>query len=191
MMDSKKGTVEYSVEIKDGVSDKAEKMAGSLDKANAKMTETDAKTKGTRTELELLATVDAVKAMSALHSVQSGFSAINSSMNTLQIGSEELRQGFASLTAGVQLFVGVAQTVKGVSAIMSTLNATMARTAVMSVFASVAANPLLAGVTIAAAGAAAGYAASYITNNKTVNITTSTAEETRQTETTFKTGAWW
>ena len=137
-----------------------------------------------------------VETLSALHAVQSGLSAVTSSVRTLGLVNEETAEKMQKLTAGVQLMVGTAQAVKGVVTLFQSLNSVLKTTAIVSTFASIAENPakgaLIVGGASLAAGAVAGYMYSATTNNNhntTINVQhESTA---RQAETLVDTGTWY
>jgi len=137
-----------------------------------------------------------VETLSALHAVQSGLSAVTSSVRTLGLVDEETAEKMQKLTAGVQLMVGTAQAVKGVVTLFQSLNSVLKTTAIVSTFASIAENPakgaLIVGGASLAAGAVAGYMYSATTNNNhntTINVQhESTA---RQAETLVDTGTWY
>ena len=137
-----------------------------------------------------------VETLSALHAVQSGLSAVTSSVKTLGLVDEETAEKMQKLTAGVQLLVGTAQAVKGVVTLFQSLNSVLKTTAIVSTFASIAENPakgaLIVGGASLAAGAVAGYMYSATTNNNhntTINVQhESTA---RQAETLVDTGTWY
>lgn len=137
-----------------------------------------------------------VETLSALHAVQSGLSAVTSSVKTLGLVNDETAEKMQKLTAGVQLMVGTAQAVKGVVTLFQSLNSVLKTTAIVSTFASIAENPakgaLIVGGASLAAGAVAGYMYSATTNNNhntTINVQhESTA---RQAETLVDTGTWY
>ena len=137
-----------------------------------------------------------VETLSALHAVQSGLSAVTSSVRTLGLVNEETAEKMQKLTAGVQLMVGTAQAVKGVVTLFQSLNSVLKTTAIVSTVASIAENPakgaLIVGGASLAAGAVAGYMYSATTNNNhntTINVQhESTA---RQAETLVDTGTWY
>ena len=137
-----------------------------------------------------------VETLSALHAVQSGLSAVTSSVRTLGLVNDETAEKMQKLTAGVQLMVGTAQAVKGVVTLFQSLNSVLKTTAIVSTFASIAENPakgaLIVGGASLAAGAVAGYMYSATTNNNhntTINVQhESTA---RQAETLVDTGTWY
>lgn len=142
------------------------------------------------------AILKSVETLSALHAVQSGLSAVTSSVRTLGLVNEETAEKMQKLTAGVQLMVGTAQAVKGVVTLFNSLNSVLKTTAIVSTFASIAENPakgaLIVGGASLAAGAVAGYMYSATTNNNhntTINVQhESTA---RQAETLVDTGTWY
>ena len=137
-----------------------------------------------------------VETLSALHAVQSGLSAVTSSVKTLGLVNEETAEKMQKLTAGVQLMVGTAQAVKGVVTLFQSLNSVLKTTAIVSTFASIAENPakgaLIVGGASLAAGAVAGYMYSATTNNNhntTINV--QHENTARQAETLVDTGTWY
>lgn len=192
MADSKDIGIVATIELTDGVSEPADKMSAKLDGVGSKSEETQGKLSETRAEMERT-DIQSIKALSALQSVQSGIGALTSSFDTLQIGSESTRQSLKELAAGVQLVVGVGQTLKGTVAILQTLNGALRSTAIMSTIANVASQPWLAGAAIAAIGVAGGYAVSQITNNNysyTYNGSSS-SQDAKNSTSAANTGAWY
>ena len=147
------------------------------------------------TDAQEKAILKSVEVMSALHAVQSGLSAVTSSVRTLGIVDEETALTLQKVTAGIQLVVGTAQAIKGVVTLFQTLNAVLKTTAIVSTFASIAENPakgaLIVGAAGLAAGAVAGYMYSVTQNTNTTNITVAHSETARQAETVVDTGTWY
>ena len=166
----------------------AEEVASQSAKASAKVQ--------TLNQDQTATILKSVETLSALHAVQSGLSAVTSSVRTLGLVDEETAEKMQKLTAGVQLMVGTAQAVKGVVTLFQSLNSVLKTTAIVSTFASIAENPakgaLIVGGASLAAGAVAGYMYSATTNNNhntTINVQhESTA---RQAETLVDTGTWY
>lgn len=166
----------------------AEEVASQSAKASAKVQ--------TLNQDQTATILKSVETLSALHAVQSGLSAVTSSVKTLGLVDEETAEKMQKLTAGVQLLVGTAQAVKGVVTLFQSLNSVLKTTAIVSTFASIAENPakgaLIVGGASLAAGAVAGYMYSATTNNNhntTINVQhESTA---RQAETLVDTGTWY
>lgn len=149
------------------------------------------------TDAQETAILKSVEVMTALHAVQSGLSAVTSSVRTLGIVDEETAMTLQKVTAGIQLVVGTAQAIKGVVTLFQTLNAVLKTTAIVSTFASIAENPakgaLIVGGAALAAGAVGGYMYSALqqNNTKTTNITVAHTETARQAETIVDTGAYY
>lgn len=141
------------------------------------------------------AILKSVETLSALHAVQSGLSAVTSSVRTLGLVNEETAEKMQKLTAGVQLMVGTAQAVKGVVTLFNSLNSVLKTTAIVSTFASIAENPakgaLIVGGASLAAGAVAGYMYSATTNNHNTTINVQHESTARQAETLVDTGTWY
>ena len=149
------------------------------------------------TDAQQSAILKSVEVMTALHAVQSGLSAVTSSVRTLGIVDEETAMTLQKVTAGIQLVVGTAQAIKGVVTLFQTLNAVLKTTAIVSTFASIAENPakgaLIVGGAALAAGAVGGYMYSALqqNNNNTTNFTVAHTETARQTQSMMDTGAWY
>lgn len=137
-----------------------------------------------------------VETLSALHAVQSGLSAVTSSVRTLGLVNEETAEKMQKLTAGVQLMVGTAQAVKGVVTLFNSLNSVLKTTAIVSTFAAIAENPAKGALIVGGAGLAAGAVAGYMysaTTNNNHNTTINVQHEStaRQAETLVDTGTWY
>ena len=147
------------------------------------------------TDAQQSAILKSVEVMTALHAVQSGLSAVTSSVRTLGIVDEETAVTLQKVTAGIQLVVGTAQAIKGVVTLFQTLNAVLKTTAIVSTFASIAENPakgaLIVGGAALAAGAVGGYLYASTQNNNTTNITVAHTETARQAEVAINTGTWY
>ena len=141
------------------------------------------------------AVLKSVETLSAMHAVQSGLSAVTSSVQTLGIVDEQTAQTLKKVTAGVQLLVGTAQAVKGVVTLFQSLNSVLKTTAIVSTFASIAENPakgaLIVGGASLAAGAVAGYMYSATQNNHNTTINVQHESTARQAETLVDTGTWY
>lgn len=147
------------------------------------------------TEAQQTAILKSVETLSSLHALQSGMSAITSSVKTLGLVDEETYQSLQKVTAGVQLVVGTAQAVKGVATLFSSLNSVLKTTAIVSTFASIAENPakgaLIVGGAALAAGALGGYMMSTINNSKNTTINVAHESTARQSQTVMDAGAWY
>jgi hypothetical protein len=147
------------------------------------------------TQAQEQAILKSVEVMTALHAVQSGLSAVTSSVRTLGIVDEETAMTLQKVTAGIQLVVGTAQAIKGVVTLFQTLNAVLKTTAIVSTFASIAENPAKGALVIGAAGLAAGavggYMYSAIQNSNTTNITVAHTETARHAGAVVDTGTWY
>lgn len=147
------------------------------------------------TQAQEAAILKSVETLSALHGIQSGLSAVTSSLNTLGLVDEETYKTLQKVTAGVQLVVGTAQAVKGVTTLFQGLNSVLKTTAIVSTFASIAENPakgaLIVGGAALAAGAVGGYMMSSINNNKSTTINVAHESTARQAQTVMDAGAWY
>ena len=149
------------------------------------------------TQAQETAILKSVEVMTALHALQSGLSAVTSSVRTLGLVDEETALTLQKVTAGIQLVVGTAQVIKGVVTLFQTLNTVLKTTAIVSTFASIAENPakgaLIVGGAALAAGAVGGYMYSALqqNNTKTTNITVQHTETARQAQNMMDTGAWY
>lgn len=141
------------------------------------------------------AVLKSVETLSALHGIQSGLSAVTSSLSTLGIVDDETAESLRKVTAGVQLVVGTAQAVKGVTTLFQGLNSVLKTTAIVSTFASIAENPakgaLIVGGAALAAGAVGGYMMSSINNTKSTTINVAHESTARQAQTVMDAGAWY
>ena len=146
------------------------------------------------TQAQERAILKSVETLTALHAVQSGMSAVTSSVQTLGLVDEETAQSLRKVTAAIQLVVGTAQAIKGVVTLFNTLNAVLKTTAIVSTFAAIAENPAKGAMVIGGAALAAGAVAGYMysaTQNNTTNITVAhddTASARRAEE---ATGRWY
>lgn len=181
--------VVYTVRVED-------KISGPMKQAEDQLKRTeDASRKCT--DAQQSAILKSVEVMTALQGVQSGLSAVTSSVRTLGIVDEETAVTLQKVTAGIQLVVGTAQAIKGVVTLFQTLNAVLKTTAIVSTFASIAENPakgaLIVGGAALAAGAVGGYMYSALqqNNTNTTNITVQHTETARQAVTVIDTGTWY
>ena len=142
------------------------------------------------------AILKSVETLSAMQALQSGLSAITSSVRTLGLVDDETAQTLQKVTAGVQLLVGTAQAVKGVVTLFQTLNGVLKTTAIVSTFASIAENPAKGALIVGGAGLAAGAVAGYMysattNNNHSTTINVQHESTARQAETLVDTGTWY
>lgn len=180
--------VVYTFRAEDGISapmKKAEDQLKATEEASDKCTQSQER-----------AILKSVETLAALQAVQSGLSAVTSSVNTLGIVDEQTYATLQKLTAGVQLVVGTAQAIKGVVTLFQSLNAVLKTTAIVSTFASIAENPVKGAAIIGAAGLAAGAVAGYLysstqNNNTTINVAHEDTEKARQVQQVNLTGAWY
>ena len=179
--------VRMSVTIEDGISGPMKKAEEQVNQTKEALQETDRAAE--RTMLK------SVETLTALHALQSGMSAITSSVRTLGIVDDETAQSLQKVTAGIQLVVGTAQAVKGVATIFETLNSVLKTTAIVSTFAAIAENPakgaLIVGGAALAAGAVGGYMMSTINNSKTTTVNVTREETGRQAASIIDAGAWY
>ena len=178
--------VVYIFRAEDGISEpmkRAEDQLAKTEEASDKCTEAQER-----------AILKSVETLSALHAVQSGLSAVTSSVRTLGIVDEETAAQLQKVTAGIQLVVGTAQAVKGVVTLFNTLNGVLKTTAIVSTFASIAENPVKGAAIVGGAALAAGAVAGYMysatqNNNTTINVGHQDTAQARQAE--ESTGAWY
>lgn len=179
--------VVYRFRAEDGIS-------GPMKKAEDQLNRTE-EASNRCTDSQQKAILKSVETLAALQAVQSGLSAITSSVRALGIVDEETALTLQKVTAGVQLVVGTAQAIKGVVTLFQTLNTVLKTTAIVSTFASIAENPLKGGLILGAAGLAAGGVAGYLysatQNTNTTNITVAHTETARQAEVSAQTGTWY
>ena len=171
-----------------------DKISGPMKKAEEQLNRTEEASQKC-TQAQQSAILKSVEVMTALHAVQSGLSAVTSSVRTLGIVDEETALKLQKVTAGIQLVVGTAQAVKGVVTLFQTLNSVLKTTAIVSTFAAIAENPakgaLVIGGAALAAGAVGGYLYASTQNNNTTNITVAHTETARQAEVATNTGTWY
>lgn len=178
--------VVYIFRAEDGISEpmkRAEDQLAKTEEASDKCTEAQER-----------AILKSVETLSALHAVQSGLSAVTSSVRTLGIVDEETAAQLQKVTAGIQLVVGTAQAVKGVVTLFNTLNGVLKTTAIVSTFASIAENPVKGAAIVGGAALAAGAVAGYMysatqNNNTTINVGHQDTAQARQAE--ESTGSWY
>ena len=138
--------------------------------------------------------IKSIETLTALQAMQSGLSAITNSVQVLGIADEETAQKMKQLTAGIQLVVGTAQTIKGVVTIFNTLNSVLKTTAIVSTFASIAENPAKGALIVGSMGLAAGAIGGYLyssTQNHTTTINVQHESTARQAEALTDTGTWY
>jgi len=186
-LDRAKRTIEETERASEKYNRTAEEVAAESAKASAKVQALN--------QDQTATVLKSVETLSALHAVQSGLSAVTSSVQTLGIVDEETAETLKKVTAGIQLMVGTAQAVKGVVTLFNTLNSVLKTTAIVSTFAAIAENPAKGALIVGGAGLAAGAVAGYMysatqnTTNTTINVQhESTA---RQAETLVDTGTWY
>lgn len=181
-----KQEVVYIFRAEDGISEpmkRAEDQLAKTEEASDKCTQAQER-----------AILKSVETLSALHAVQSGLSAVTSSVRTLGIVDEETAAQLQKVTAGIQLVVGTAQAVKGVVTLFNTLNGVLKTTAIVSTFASIAENPVKGAAIVGGAALAAGAVAGYMysatqNNNTTINVGHQDTAQARQAE--ESTGSWY
>ena len=118
MTDYQEGSVTYSIGVEDSdAARKLDDLGERADSTNGKLDDTEVKQDSVR--------IKSIQTMTALQGVVSGLSATTSAMDTLQIGSEGLRTSIKQVAAAIQLFVGIAQTIKGAVTLIETLNAAL------------------------------------------------------------------
>ena len=177
-------TVEMVFKATDNVSGPMAKAEAQLKKTGAAASEA--------TERQNTAILKSVETLSAMHALQSGLSAITTSVKTLGLVDEETYATLQQVTAGIQLVVGTAEAVKGVVTLFQSLNAVLKTTAVVSTFASIAENPAMGLAIVGAGGLAVGALTGYMagsTNNTTINVAHESAART--TQTVVDAGAWY
>lgn len=199
--------VVYTFRAEDGISRPMEQAKRSLEEADRQSKQTErsmkeAEDQARDTSVQLRSTnadqqtaiLKSVETLAALHALQSGIGAITNSVRTLGLVDDETAQTLQRVTAGIQLMVGTAETVKGVVTLFRSLNSVLKTTAIVSTFASIAENPVKGAMVLGMAGLGVGAVAGAMysmtkTSNTTINVQhESTA---RQTQTLVDTGAWY
>lgn len=175
-----------------------DKISGPMKKAEDQLRRTEEASKDC-TQAQQSAILKSLEVMTALQGVQSGLSAVTSSVKTLGIVDEETALTLQKVTAGIQLVVGTAQAVKGVVTLFQTLNAVLKTTAIVSTFAAIAENPAKGALIVGAAGLAAGAVGGYMysaiqNNNSNTTINVASSEGARQADNVVQpqqTGTWY
>jgi hypothetical protein len=169
-MSDARGEVNFSFVLEDNVTPTSERMAGAQEKLAAKAKQTNAELDRQR--------VKNIETLASLNAFRGGIGAMTGAVNTLGLVDQQTYQSLQKVVAGMTLVSGAAEALKGGIGIMRALQAATKSYAVVSVFASIAANPLLGLAAVAGAGAA-GYgfmqlmdSASSSTQNNTVQQTT-------------------
>lgn len=159
------------------------------------------KTRKTNEELDRQR-IKNIETLASLNAFRGGIGAMTGAMNTLGLVDQQTYQSLQKVVAGMTLVSGAAEALKGGIGIMRALQAATKSYAVASVFASIAANPLLGLAAVAGAGAA-GYgfmhmmdsASSSTTNQvqQTTNINFSSypSSEERTTGAAFEVGSYY
>ena len=140
------------------------------------------------------AVLKSVETLAALHALQSGIGAITNSVRTLGLVDDETAQTLQKVTAGIQLMVGTAETVKGVVTLFRSLNSVLKTTAIVSTFASIAENPAKGAMVLGMAGLGVGAVAGAMysmTKNSNTTINVQHESTARQAETLVDTGTWY
>lgn len=192
---SESGAVSFSFTLEDNVTPVSERMAGAQDKLASKA-------KATNDELDRQR-IKNIETLASLNAFRGGINAMASSMNTLGLVDQETYQSLQKVVAGMTLVCGAAEALKGGIGIMRALQAATKSYAVVSVFASIAANPVLGLAAVAGAGAA-GYgfmqmmdsAASSSTQNNVqqttnINFNSYPSNEERTTGAAFEVGSYY
>ncbi len=96
----------FRFSAEDGISEPMEKAQQSIEET------TEAAERNTQAQEKAI--LKSVNTMTALHSIQSGLSAVTSAVSTLGLVDEETAKSLQKVVAGVQLVVGTAQAVKGI-----------------------------------------------------------------------------
>ena len=199
--------VVYIFRAEDGISRPMAQAKRSLEEADRQSKQTEksmkqAEDQARDTSVQLRSTnadqqtaiLKSVETLAALHALQSGIGAITNSVRTLGLVDDETAQTLQKVTAGIQLMVGTAETVKGVVTLFKSLNAVLKTTAIVSTFASIAENPAKGAMVLGMAGLGVGAVAGAMysmtkTSNTTINVQhESTA---RQTQTLVDAGTWY
>jgi hypothetical protein len=145
-------TVQYTFDMVDNITPVTTQAKDSIDGLNKKMGETNEEIIKTNTNY--------IKSMQALSGFRQGITATVSGMEELGIVNRENNKGLYQLVGGIQLFVGIAQALKGVVGIVTMLRNATASLAGVEAFRAVLKNPATIGVVMAGvgiAGAAVGY----------------------------------
>lgn len=146
-MTGARGEVSYSFVLEDNVTGVTGRMASAQEILASKA-------KKTNEELDRQR-IKNIETLASLNAFRGGLSSMTSAMNTLGMVDAETYKSLQRVVAGLTLVSSTAETLKGAIGIMRALQAATKSYAVASVFASIAANPLLGLAAVAGAGATA------------------------------------
>lgn len=168
-MSDSTGEIKFSFVLEDNVTPTTERMAGAQDKLADK-------TKKTNDELDKQR-IKNIETLASLNAFRGGIGAMTSSMKTLGMVDDETYQSLQKVVAGMTLVTASAEALKGGIAIMKALQAATKSYAVMSIFASIAANPVL-GIAAAAGAAGVGYGFMQMMDSADKESTTNVSQTT-------------
>jgi hypothetical protein len=189
------GSVSFGFELEDNVTVTTDRMGAAQDKLASKAEITNAALDRQR--------LKNIETLASLNAFRSGIGALTSSMNTLGLVDAKTYESLQKVVAGMTMISAGAEAIKGAIGIMKALQAATKGYAIASVFATIAANPILGAAAVAGAGATAGiflYAmnnaeqsssSSSTTNNTTINVNSYQSSDQRMTSQGFETGSYY
>lgn len=161
-MDGARGNVSFDFTLEDNVTPVAERMGQSQERLASK-------TKATNEELDRQR-IRNIDTLASLNAFRGGIGAMTTSMRTLGLVDEDTYQTLRQVTAGITMVSATAETLKGAIGIMRALQAATKGYAIASVFASIAANPVIGAVAVAGAGIAAYGALTYLNKEERSSV---------------------
>jgi hypothetical protein len=195
MVDDVGGSVSFNFELEDNVTPVTDRMSAAQDNLSKKAEATNASLDRQR--------IKNIETLASLNAFRSGIGALTSSMKTLGLVDAETYQSLQKVVAGMTMISAGAETIKGAIGIMRALQAATKGYAIASVFATIAAHPILGAAAIAGAGAAAGgliYAMTSaerssetpaISTSTTINVNTYQSSDQRAMSMGFETGSYY
>jgi hypothetical protein len=141
-------SVEFSLDFADNISATTEKAAQSQENLQVRVRAANASV--------MQQDVSFIKTVSSLSALRSGVTGVFSSLIMLGVVGDEGAKTLMKMSAGISLFVGSAQAVKGVIGLMNQLRNSEIALAAVETYRSVLHNPAMLGMVAMAGGAAAG-----------------------------------
>jgi hypothetical protein len=151
-------SVEFSLDFADNISATTEKAAQSQENLQVKVQAANASV--------MQQDVSFIKTVSSLSALRSGVTGVFSSLIMLGVVGDEGAKTLMKMSAGISLFVGSAQAVKGVIGLMNQLRNSEIALAAVETYRSVLHNPAMLGMVAMAGGAAAGIGGYLIGRNQ-------------------------
>lgn len=154
----------------------SDQTTAATDRASQAQERLAAKARKTNEELDRQR-IKNIETLASLNAFRGGIGAMTGAMNTLGLVDQETYKSLQKVVAGMTLVSGAAEALKGGIGIMRALQAATKSYAVASVFASIAANPLL-GLAAVAGAAGAGYGFMQMIDSADKSSTQNTVQQT-------------